>query len=163
MNNIDLELKEIINSSIENFDFFSKENTVESFIDQILFYFNVSYDYGLESYCISYDFFSEEEISKFPVKVEKLFERAIKQYPNSLELNFWRLYINELNSFSNGFYKDQILDILKKEDHLLMYFYLHIQCGISNNDKLSVLKENLVNEKKGYQKFYMLPYLSDIN
>ena len=139
-----------------------KENSLNNYVNLILFYWDISFDYGLESYCITKNVFSKEEILNFPKKVEGLFENAFKEYPTSKELLFWKMYIKEINSFSSELCKKEILE-LSDDKFLLPYFYLKVQCGILNSRKLKDLKAKLLKEDDSYNKHYLLSYLEEIS
>ncbi|WP_306350849.1 hypothetical protein [Flavobacterium sp. '19STA2R22 D10 B1'] len=134
----------------------------DDFINLILIYWNISFDYGTESYCVSHNFFSEKEISKLPLRVEELFKIALQEYPRNLELLFWKIYIDEMILYSPGLYKDRMVDLLKKQEFLLPYFYLYVQCNEQNNLKLVELKKQLMNEDSNYKKMYILSYLDNV-
>ncbi|NGX85380.1 hypothetical protein [Aequorivita sp. KMM 9714] len=140
-----------------------KEHSVDDYINLILLLWNVSFDYGFESYCIAQNVFTQEEILKFPEDTKKLFNDAFQEYPNNNELLFWKIYTDDLSAYSEGVHKEDICDLLNGDNFLLPYFYFYVQCENLNTKRLSELKRSLINEKDSYKKYYILSYLSDIN
>ncbi|OWW23515.1 hypothetical protein B4Q04_20160 [Zobellia sp. OII3] len=140
----------------------NEDSSIEDYLNLILLYWNISFDYGLESYCITNDIFSSEEISDFPSKVDRLFSEASKTYPNNKELLFWQMYIEEQNSYSNCKYKDEMLNLIYGHRFLLPYFYLKVQCETIIERELKELKQVLLQEKDSYKKDYVLSYLEDV-
>lgn len=161
MNNLKLDIEKIVDLYKSKFDVL--EHNHDDYINLILFYWNISFDYGLESYCITNDIFSKKEILDFPQKVEQLFHNISQEYPDSKELLFWKMYIEELNSFSTCLYKKEILELLEHDQFLLPYFYLKVQCETLNLEKVKELKIKLLKENDSYKKYYVLPYLDDIS
>ncbi|WP_340077894.1 hypothetical protein [Leptobacterium sp. I13] len=140
----------------------SKRGSIDDYINLILLYWNISFDYGIESYCITHNIFTKEDIQIFPSKSETLLNDSLKKYPKNKELLFWKMYIEELNSYSYCIYKDEILRLIQDSEFLLPYFYLKVQCNIINEKELKKLKLTLLSERDSYKKEYILSYLKDV-
>lgn len=140
----------------------SSTQSLEDYVNLILILWNACFDYGFESYCITEDIFTEDEISSFPKEIDRLFDKAFSEFPNNQELHFWKIYLDDLSNYSECSHKSDMQVFLKTKDFHLPYFYLYVQCDITNKKQLEKLKLDLTNEKISYKKHYMLSYLDDI-
>lgn len=139
-----------------------ENHSVDDYINLILLLWNASFDYGFESYCINSGIFIAEETSNFPQEVEALFGKAFNEFPDDIELKFWKLYLDDLSNYSECLHRENMLEFLKIKDFYLPYFYLYVQCDHLNDREIKNLKLILEQEKESYKKNYMLSYLGDI-
>jgi len=139
-----------------------KNHSVNDYINLILLFWNISFDYGIESFCITEKIFTENEISNFSTVVEKLFSSAFKEFPNNEELQFWKVYIDDLSTYSECSHKEDMCNYISKDNFYLPHFYLYVQCEIINIKQLKQLKIVLLQEDDSYKKSYILSYLDDI-
>ena len=139
-----------------------KNHTENDYINLILLFWNISFDYGLESYCITEKIFTENEISNFSKEIEILFDKAFNEYPDNKELQFWKLHIDDLSTYCECSHKEDMYNLLRIEDFHLPYFYLYVQCDVLNIQELKQLKIILLQEDDSYKKAYILSYLDDI-
>ncbi|MEO0901462.1 MAG: hypothetical protein AAFY00_05390, partial [Bacteroidota bacterium] len=93
----EINLKEMV--SLYNKSINTDNNSVEDYINLILIYWNATFDYGFESYCITEGVFTENQILALPKKIDHLFEKASNLYPNNKELKFWKIYIEDLSKY----------------------------------------------------------------
>ena len=124
-----------------------KEHTVDDYTNLIILLWNISFDHGVESYCISNNVFSENDIINFTIEVEELFNSAFNDYPDNKELEFWKMYIDELNSFSDCLHREKMISLLDDSRFLLPHFYLKVQCDIVNLSELKKLKFKIIKRK----------------
>jgi hypothetical protein len=143
----------------------ANEVSLDDFLDAIILFWNISFDHGLETDCINNRILTQDEILKFPEKVEVLFEKAIEAYPNSSELIFWKLYINEMNLFSEGLHEKRIRQMLNIESFFLPHFYLMVQFNIVDIGKLKSLKNEISTQGKedSYRNIFLLSYLNEVD
>lgn len=140
----------------------SSTQSLEDYVNLILILWNASFDHGFESYCISQGIFTEDEISNFPKEIDVLFDKAFSEFPDSKELQFWKMYLDDLSNYSECSHKSDMKSFIKIKDFYLPYFYMYVQCDIVNKEQLDKLKLNLINEKMSYKKHYILSYLDNI-
>ena len=140
----------------------SNNQSLEDYVNLILILWNTTYDYGFESYCITQEIFTKDEISNFPKEIDVLFNRAFSEFPDNKELQFWKIYFSDLSAYSECSHKTDMEDFLKTKDFYLPYFYMYVQCGIVNNKQLEKIKLNLTDENDSYKKHYILSFLSNI-
>lgn len=156
----EIDIKKSISLYSSNIE--SKVHSLDDYINLILIFWNAHFDYGFESYCITQGVFEEDEILNLPKKLEVLFDNAFIEFPDNKELQFWKIYLDDLSAYSECSHKSDMEDFLKIKDFYLPYFYMYVQCNILNKKQLEKLKLNLTNEKKSYKKNYMLSYLDNI-
>lgn len=161
MKNLSFNIKEAVKYYNEKNNL--KNRSYDDYINMILLYWSISFDYGLESYCISQNIISEKNILELPNVVKKLINEGLVKFKDDPELKFWELYIDELNSYSVGKNKKEIRDLLKVYDFILPFFYFYIQFDIIEKEQLQILKKRLCNEKDSYKKYYILSYLDNIS
>jgi hypothetical protein len=160
MDNLNFNIKEVVIFYEERITL--KSMSYDDYINAILLYWSISFDYGLESYCISQNIISNEKLLELPDIVKKLFDESLAKFPNDIELKFWRLYIDEQNSYSEGKNKKEIVDLLKSNNFILPHFYMYVQFNIIEKKQLVALKKALFKEKDNYKKYYILSYLDNI-
>ena len=74
----------------------------------------------------------------------KILELGLKNYPNSMELNFWQRYFSHI-SFGEEFSENDCKQMIKnyeKDESIIPYFYLYI----FNKNKYEVEKNKLLDE-----------------
>lgn len=140
----------------------SKRGSIDDYVSLILLYWDVYFDYGIQSYCVTNNIFTEKKIMEFDLEIQRLFEDSSVLFSDNSELVFWRMFIEEQKTFSPEMYRNDIIALLEKPNFLLPYFYLYVQCDIKDRVGLIELKKQLGTKENNYKKHYIFSYLESI-
>ena len=158
----DKEIISVINNLLEK-----KENfTEEYFIDIIVFMWDAYFDFGMRRFCIGQNILTDNQINELMEQLPAVQENALSKYPNSIELKFWLIYIDEMTSYEQedgGCNKNKIYNLPKsKLSDVLIGFYEHVQLSITDISRLKELKQIMDTRKHRFSSNYLLAYLQNL-
>lgn len=127
------------------------EKQVDTYLNLAIIYWEIGWDYGISSY----HKINKDLIHVAAERYEVILEIAKKEFPNNIEVEFWRRYIDNIN-LGKEFSIEECETLVQRDKNSLVpysYLYLYNKDKYKNEvDKLYSIVSKELTEKNQYIK-----------